>query len=106
MTDKEHLTWIFNRLVNIHHENPLYDYMHRLRKIIDGMPGPSPLYASGDEAADLLVRNAIDALPHDDEGLSEEDLASLRERYARMPATDWFKAAYEDRPLGPGFHYD
>ncbi len=34
-TDKEHLQWIFDRLVNVHKENPNYDYMNRLKKIIE-----------------------------------------------------------------------
>lgn len=34
-TDKEHLQWIFNRLINVHKENANYDYMQRLQKIIE-----------------------------------------------------------------------
>lgn len=37
MNDKEFLTWIYNRLKNVHNENPLYDYMIRLDLIIDQM---------------------------------------------------------------------
>lgn len=33
--DRRHLQWIFDRLVNVHHENPNYDYMHRLKEVID-----------------------------------------------------------------------
>jgi hypothetical protein len=33
-TDREVLMWLHDRLVNIHGESDLYDYMHRLRAII------------------------------------------------------------------------
>ena len=32
--DKQHLEWIYNRLVEIHNENPNVDYMLKLKKII------------------------------------------------------------------------
>lgn len=38
MNDKEFLTWIYQRMVYVYKENPLYDYMHRLRWIIDATP--------------------------------------------------------------------
>lgn len=34
-TDAEHLTWIRDRLINVHGENPNSDYMIRLNEIID-----------------------------------------------------------------------
>ena len=34
-TDAEHLMWLHNRLITVHGEHPLSDYMHRLREIID-----------------------------------------------------------------------
>lgn len=37
-TDREILLWFHQRLVNKHGENPLRDYMHRLRWIIQAMP--------------------------------------------------------------------
>jgi hypothetical protein len=36
--DWEFLTWIYHRLVEVHGENPSYDYMHRLKSIIDAIP--------------------------------------------------------------------
>jgi len=33
-TDREILIWFHERLVNVHGESELYDYMHRLRAII------------------------------------------------------------------------
>jgi hypothetical protein len=37
MTNSEHLNWLFDRLVEVHNENPNYDYMVRFRKIIDAV---------------------------------------------------------------------
>jgi hypothetical protein len=34
MKDSEFLQWIYDRLINVHKENELYDYMYRLREII------------------------------------------------------------------------
>lgn len=33
----EFLNWIYERMVEVHHENPNYDYMLRFKSIIDGM---------------------------------------------------------------------
>lgn len=37
MEDKDikHLTWIYERLVHVHNENPNLDYMIRLKQIVD-----------------------------------------------------------------------
>lgn len=35
MRNSQHLNWLFDRLVEVHNENPNYDYMIRFRKIID-----------------------------------------------------------------------
>jgi hypothetical protein len=35
MSDKDFLQWIHSRLEHVHGENPNYDYMHWLQKIID-----------------------------------------------------------------------
>lgn len=35
MTNKEFLEWIYERLLHVHKENPLMDYMHKLRAIVD-----------------------------------------------------------------------
>jgi hypothetical protein len=37
-TDKEHLDFIYDRLMLVHLENPGMDYMFRFRRIIDNMP--------------------------------------------------------------------
>jgi hypothetical protein len=31
----KHLEWIYNRMVNVHNENPNYDYMIRFEEIIE-----------------------------------------------------------------------
>ena len=38
LTDREILIWIHQRLVKVHGEEPLVDYMHCLRDVIHGMP--------------------------------------------------------------------
>jgi len=38
MTDREFLTWLYERLEYVHHENPNVDYMHKLRAIISNTP--------------------------------------------------------------------
>lgn len=35
---KAFLQWIHDRLVHVHGENPLFDYMHRLRSIVAAEP--------------------------------------------------------------------
>ena len=37
-TDREVLIWFHDRLVHVHKESELMDYMHRLRYIIKGTP--------------------------------------------------------------------
>ncbi len=34
-TDKEHLQWIHNRIVEVYGESENVDFLHRMRKIID-----------------------------------------------------------------------
>lgn len=38
MSDKDFLTWIYERLEHVHGENPRVDYMRRLRMIIENTP--------------------------------------------------------------------
>lgn len=38
MKDKEFLEWIYQRLQYVHNENPLTDYMHKLKAIIESYP--------------------------------------------------------------------
>lgn len=37
-TDKEILRWFYGRLTYVHNENPHYDYMIKLKSIIEKMP--------------------------------------------------------------------
>jgi len=46
MKDKEFMIWIHERLVGIYGENPLYDYMHKLRAIIKDIPPEQDTKAS------------------------------------------------------------
>jgi hypothetical protein len=56
MTDREFLIWLHERLVKVHRERELVDYMHRLRGIIEGMPPDkeTPHVASTNDMRDLL----------------------------------------------------
>ena len=38
MKDKEFLKWLHQRLVLVHDENPMVDYLHKLRSIIEATP--------------------------------------------------------------------
>lgn len=38
MKDRDFLCWLHERLEHIHKENPLFDYMHKLRSIIATIP--------------------------------------------------------------------
>ena len=38
MTDKEFLAWVYTRMINVHKENPLFDYMYRFKHLIDQVP--------------------------------------------------------------------
>lgn len=34
---KQHLEWIYKRLLNVYEENPNYDYMLKFKEIIDNL---------------------------------------------------------------------
>jgi len=38
MKDKQFLMWLYVRLVEVHGESPMLDYMHKLRAIISSTP--------------------------------------------------------------------
>lgn len=38
MNDRDFLIWIHERLEHVHKENPLMDYMHKLRAVILSIP--------------------------------------------------------------------
>jgi hypothetical protein len=56
MTDREFLWWIHERLVNVHGEKEMLDYMHHLRAIVADMPKKreTPNVARTDTSADAL----------------------------------------------------
>jgi len=47
MKDRIFLTWIHGRLENVHGENPLTDYMHKLRAIILAIPADQETVNTG-----------------------------------------------------------
>lgn len=36
-SDKNHLEWIYERLIHVHKENPNYDYMLKFKEIINNL---------------------------------------------------------------------
>ena len=42
MNDREFLEWIRNRLIDIHGENPNFDYMLRLKDVINNANNDAP----------------------------------------------------------------
>jgi len=57
MNDKNHLLWIYNRMVCIHNENCDTDYMLKLRSIIDGLTNTETDYTGcHPEVAESLKR--------------------------------------------------
>lgn len=67
-TDREVLMWLHQRLVNVHKESPLFDYMHRLRQIIRAIP-PKACNREG-------VANSMEELIH--------SMRLSKEKYSRF----------------------
>lgn len=69
-TDREILMWFHERLVHVHKESQLYDYMYRLRWIIMSLPkkktsrGQQKRYKKviSYSIADMLLKNGPTAL--------------------------------------------
>jgi hypothetical protein len=55
MKDREFLVWLHERLTEVHKENPLVDYMHKLRAIIKSMNPEcvTPNIDSGNRLSDI-----------------------------------------------------
>lgn len=55
MTDREFLMWLHERLVNVHGEDECFDYMHKLRAIINAIPADkkTPNMGSGNSLDEL-----------------------------------------------------
>jgi hypothetical protein len=83
MTDREFLVWIHQRLANVHGEDPLLDYMGKLRCIIARTPGNKITPndgAGGNNIADL--RRRLEGAPEGND-LTADVLAKLVERIDR-----------------------
>jgi hypothetical protein len=55
--DREALIWLHERLVRVHDESPLFDYMHKLRAIILATPAEQEtpnLGSGGNSIKDVL----------------------------------------------------
>lgn len=44
MTDKQFLQWVHDRLINVHKENYNYDFMGKLRAVINATPNEQRSY--------------------------------------------------------------
>ena len=60
MTNSEHLNWLFDRLVEVHNENPNYDYMIRFRKIIEGIENEELL--TRQEKIDFIIKTQTEIM--------------------------------------------
>jgi hypothetical protein len=56
MPDRDFLIWIHERLEHVHGENPMSDYMHKLRAVIKGIDKKqlSPNVASSNSLQELF----------------------------------------------------
>ena len=70
LTDREILIWIHQRMVKVHDENPLVDYMHCLRDVIHGMPNDRCSHSNTGnmDSTDVLKEIELsDPPPHNEE---------------------------------------
>ena len=56
MKDREFLKWIHDRMEKVHNEDPLYDYMLRLRKIIKETPADKDTSGTANVAPEDLSK--------------------------------------------------
>jgi len=83
MTDREFLIWIHQRLINVHGEDPLVDYMGKLRCIIAKTPGnkTTPNDGAGGNNIEDLTRRLEEDAP-ETSAMDRSDLTSFgRPRY-------------------------
>jgi hypothetical protein len=82
MTDREFLVWIHQRLANVHGEDPLLDYMGKLRAIIAKTPGnkTTPNDGAGGNSIEDLMRR-LEKAPE------ENDITAAFEE--RIAARNW-----------------
>ena len=75
MTDKEFLTWIYERMTHVHNENPNVDYMLKFKDILDKMTDVQPhdkmhVYVfMADEDGELIAELWTCSVPDIDERL-------------------------------------
>ncbi len=64
---KQHLEWLYQRLIVVHGENPQYDYMLDMKAIIDGTYPVTPA------TAEDVIQKLDEDVPHpdDEEGWDE-----------------------------------
>jgi hypothetical protein len=84
MTDREFLIWIHQRLINIHGEDPLVDYMGKLRCIIAKTPGNK-------------------TTPND--GAGGNNIEDLMRRLEKAPEGNDLTAAFEERIAARNWPY-
>ena len=63
LTDREILIWIHQRLVKVHKESEIMDYMHALRSVIHGMP---PDKQSRGPVCDMHSMNVLEEIRRSD----------------------------------------
>lgn len=65
MNDREFLLWLHHRLEVVHHEDPLFDYMHQLRAIILSIPPDqtSKSFSGGNSIEELMVKLYAKTIP-------------------------------------------
>jgi len=72
MKDKDFLIWLYQRLVYVHSENPLMDYMYKLRAIIQAIP-------SEQETPNVSLLNNIKDIDPDFSRVVDENFWALVE---------------------------
>ncbi|MEE9532697.1 MAG: hypothetical protein V3W52_17095 [Syntrophobacteria bacterium] len=97
MKDKEFLGWIHERLQHIHGETPNFDYMHKLRSIIETTPADQETPNMATRVT--RIRYGIVCKPLEgDYILRDYHSAEARQRYAVVAMEDGLKVVsqFED----------
>jgi hypothetical protein len=80
-TDKEHLQWIYDRLVTVYPESPRYDYMHRFRQIIDNMPVAPDVSAASTYATAYALQRGILTPEHSARPVNSDKFSEVEAAY-------------------------
>lgn len=97
--DRKHLQWLYDRLKNVHNEDPFFDYMLRLKEIIDSPPGEqSDGYHTLDELYEHRHCLFLSLLKSN----SDKAWFSLRHSDGELPfgSEEWFIAGLELPEVG------